>query len=52
MKQLAMVHKVLPRLAIHPPTAAERLHVTNICRQIAEELGVRKQQVEATVALR
>jgi protein Tex len=29
----------------------ERLHVANIYRQIAEELGVREQQVEATVAL-
>jgi uncharacterized protein len=32
-------------------TASERLHVANIYRQIAEELGVREQQVEATVAL-
>jgi protein Tex len=29
----------------------ERFHVANIYRQIAEELGVREQQVEATVAL-
>jgi protein Tex len=32
-------------------TASERLRVANINRQIAEELGVREQQVEATVAL-
>jgi uncharacterized protein len=31
--------------------ASERLRVANINRQIAEELGVREQQVEATVAL-
>src|SRR3984885_9052303 len=32
-------------------TASERFQVANINRQIAEELGVREQQVEATVAL-
>src|SRR6202453_882882 len=32
-------------------TALERFRVANINRQIAEELGVREQQVEATVAL-
>ena len=32
-------------------TASEKFHVANIYRQIAEELGVREQQVEATVAL-
>src|ERR1700733_11898343 len=32
-------------------TASERFRVANINRQIAEELGVREQQVEATVAL-
>jgi uncharacterized protein len=32
-------------------TALERLHVANIYLQIAEELEVREQQVEATVAL-
>src|SRR5438876_8766700 len=31
--------------------ASERLRVANINRQIAEELGVREQQVEATVGL-
>jgi uncharacterized protein len=47
-----MVHK-RPPAAIDSPAAAasERLHVTNIYRQIAEELGVSEQQVEATVAL-
>src|ERR1700691_1544375 len=32
-------------------TASERFRVANINRQIAEELGVREQQVEATVTL-
>src|ERR1700681_4731188 len=52
MKRSAMVHK-RPRAAGEPPTAtaSERLRVANINRQIAEELGVREQQVEATVAL-
>jgi uncharacterized protein len=34
-----------------PATALEGLRVANIHRQIAQELGVRDQQVEATVAL-
>src|SRR6202163_1543237 len=47
------VGQKLPPAAEHSPTAAtsERLRVANINRQIAEELGVREQQVEATVAL-
>src|SRR5258708_38314263 len=52
MKQSAMVHKRPPAAGDSPAaTASERLHVANIHRQIAEELGVREQQVEATVAL-
>ena len=47
-----MVHK-LPPAAGDSPTAmaSERSRVANINRQIAQELGVREQQVEATVAL-
>jgi uncharacterized protein len=47
-----MVHK-RPPAADNPPaaTASERFRVANINRQIAEELGIREQQVEATVAL-
>src|SRR3984893_10599349 len=52
MKQSAMVHKRPPAAGDSPAvTASERLHLANIYRQIAEELGVREQQVEATVAL-
>src|SRR3981081_1814411 len=52
MKQSAMVHKRPPAAgASSAATASERLHVASIYRQIAEELGVREQQVEATVAL-
>jgi uncharacterized protein len=52
MKQSAMVHKRPPAAGdSSAATASERLHVANIHRQIAEELGVREQQVEATVAL-
>src|ERR1700716_3960044 len=52
MKQSAMVHKRPPAAGDSPAaTASERLHVASIYRQIAEELGVREQQVEATVAL-
>src|SRR6266436_2117754 len=48
-----MVHKRPPLAGDSPAaTASERLRVANINRQIAEELGVREQQVEATVALR
>src|SRR5258705_13366796 len=47
-----MVHKRPPVAGDSPAaTASERLRVANINRQIAEELGVREQQVEATVAL-
>jgi protein Tex len=47
-----MVHKQPPRGGNQPPRRLlERLRVVNIHRQIAEELGVREQQVEATVAL-
>jgi uncharacterized protein len=47
-----MVHK-RPAAASDSPAAigSERLRVANINRQIAAELGVREQQVEATVAL-
>ena len=52
MKQSAMVHKRPPAAGdSSAPAASERLHVASIYRQIAEELGVREQQVEATVAL-
>ncbi len=47
-----MVHKRPPAAGDSPAaTASERSRVANIYRQIAEELGVREQQVEATVAL-
>ena len=47
-----MVHKRPPAAGDSPAaTASERSRVANINRQIAEELGVREQQVEATVAL-
>src|SRR6202163_4524295 len=47
-----MVHKRPPRRTTRPPRRlSERSCVVNINRQIAEELGVREQQVEATVAL-
>ena len=49
MNQPRMVHK--RRTNIPAATASERFRVANIIRQIAEELGVREQQVEATVAL-
>src|SRR5580700_376997 len=52
MRRSAMVHKRRSGGVDSPAaTASERLHVANIYRQIAEELGVREQQVEATVAL-
>ena len=52
MKQAAMVHKRPPAAGDLPAaTASEGLRVANIYRQIAEELGVREQQVEATVTL-
>src|SRR6202165_685303 len=47
-----MVHKHALAAGDSPAaTASERSRVANINRQIAEELGVREQQVEATVAL-
>src|SRR5664279_3752228 len=47
-----MVHKRPPAASDSPAaTAFERFRVANINRQIADELGVREQQVEATVAL-
>src|SRR5712672_4452579 len=48
-----MVHKRPPAArAIHPPPwFGKELAVANINRQIAEELGVREQQIEATVGL-
>src|SRR6202047_154282 len=47
-----MVHKRPPAAGESPAaTASERFRVANINRQIAEELGIREQQVEATVAL-
>src|ERR1700724_1740075 len=47
-----MVHKRPPAADDSAAaTASERVRVANIHRQIAEELGVREQQVEATVAL-
>src|ERR1700736_4920418 len=47
-----MVHKRPPAAGDSPTaTASERSRVANINRQIAKELGVREQQVEATVAL-
>ena len=47
-----MVHKRPPAAGDSPAAmASERSRVANINRQIAEELAVREQQVEATVAL-
>ena len=47
-----MVHKRAPAAGDLPAAAtSEGLRVANIYRQIAEELGVREQQVEATVTL-
>ena len=47
-----MVHKRSSAAGNSPAAiGSERLHVANINRQIAEELGIREQQVEATVAL-
>src|SRR4249919_276951 len=48
-----MVHKRPPAArAIHPPPWFwERFGVANINRQIAQELGVREQQISATVEL-
>ena len=47
-----MVHKRASAASDSPAAiGSERLRVANINRQIAEELGIREQQVEATVAL-
>src|ERR1700745_2365093 len=47
-----MVHKRASAVFDSPAAiGSERWRVANINRQIAEELGVREQQVEATVAL-
>ena len=47
-----MVHKRRPAVGDLPAaTVQERFRVANINRQIAEELGVREQQVKATVEL-
>src|SRR3989440_5412935 len=52
MNRSVMVHKRRPPADDSPAaTALERYRVANIHRQIAEELGVREQQVEATVGL-
>src|ERR1700732_24987 len=52
MKQSARVHKRPPAAGDSPTaTTSERSRVANIYRQIAEELGIREQQVEATVTL-
>src|SRR3979411_2282616 len=52
MKQSAMVHKRPPAAGdSSAPAASERLPLAGLHRQIAEDLGVREQQVEATVAL-
>src|ERR1700726_2604347 len=52
MKQSAIVHKRPPAAAdSFAAMASERFHVANIYRQIAEQLGVREQQVEATITL-
>ena len=47
-----MVHKLRPAAGFDPPqTALERGCVANINRQIAQELGVREEQIAATVEL-
>jgi protein Tex len=52
MNRRMMVHKRRPRgRQIRPRWLQEGFRVVNIHRQIAQELGVREQQVEATVAL-
>src|SRR2546429_3646428 len=52
MNRSVMVHKRRPPADDSPAaTALERYRVANINRQIAEELGVREQQVDATVTL-
>src|SRR2546423_3512620 len=52
MNRSVMVHKRRPPADDSPAaTALERYRVANINRQIAEELGVREQQISATVAL-
>jgi uncharacterized protein len=52
MNRRMMVHKRRPRgRQIRPRWLQEGFRVVNIHRQIAQELGVREQQVEATVEL-
>src|SRR2546429_2737032 len=52
MNRSVMVHKRRPPADDSPAaTALERFHLANIYRQIADELGVRDQQVEAAVTL-
>jgi protein Tex len=52
MNRSAMVHKRRPAAGDSPAAmVSERSRVANINRQIAAELGIREQQVEATVAL-
>jgi protein Tex len=52
MNRSAMVHKRRPAAGFSPAaTVSEGSRVANINRQIAAELGIREQQVEATVAL-
>src|SRR5437764_10183994 len=41
----------VPRPVLPPQTALERGRVANINRQIAQELGVREEQISATVGL-
>src|SRR5438876_11509855 len=52
MNRSVMVHKRRPPADDSPAaTALERYRVANINRQIAQELGVREQQISATVEL-
>src|SRR5262245_56870990 len=51
MNRSAVVHKRRPAAIIPPRPVRKRGRVANINRQIAEELGVREQQIEATVEL-
>src|SRR5438309_5667156 len=52
MNRSVMVHKRRPPADDSPAaTALERWRVANINRQIAEELGIREQQIDATVGL-
>jgi len=51
MNRSVVVHKRRPRGHHSAAASLERGGVANINRQIAEELGVREQQIEATVTL-